>query len=107
MAVNALLNRAAVLNSTMSRLFDGTDTTVIQNGQVLEPAVRRLGLRRSEIDRAVHVQNGDDLDQVQTGRLSPDGQLILTLKPSEQGATKADVDRLAAQLADIRAALPA
>ncbi|MDT4996809.1 MAG: hypothetical protein QOD45_877 [Pseudonocardiales bacterium] len=106
-AVNALLNRAAVLNSTMSRLFDGTDTTVIQNGQVLEPAVRRIGLRRSEIDRAVHVQNGDDLDQVQTGRLSPDGQLILTLKPSEQGATKADVDRLAAQLADIRAALPA
>ena len=41
----------------------------------------------------------------QTGQLSPDGQLVLRLKPSEQGATKSDVERLAAQLADIRAAL--
>jgi uncharacterized membrane protein YcaP (DUF421 family) len=104
-AVNALINRAAAANDTMSRLFDGTETTVIADGKVLEPAVRRLGLRRSEIDRAVHVQNGDELDQVQTGQLSPDGQLVLRLKPSEQGATKSDVERLAAQLADIRAAL--
>jgi uncharacterized membrane protein YcaP (DUF421 family) len=106
-AVNALINRAAAANSTMSRVLDGSETTVISDGKVLEPAVRRLGLRRSEIDRAVHVQNGDELEQVQTGLLSPDGQLVLQLKPSEQGATKADVERLAAQLADIRAALPA
>jgi len=39
----------------------------------------------------VRLQNGDDIGQVDCGRLEPGGQLVLTLKPAERGATKADV----------------
>ena len=106
-AVNSLLNRAAMRWEFFSRIFDGTATTVIDNGTVVPRALRRLGLRRSELDHAVRLQNGDDLDQVSDGVLEPSGQLVLTLKPEEQGATRADVDRLAAQLARIEAALAA
>ena len=61
----------------------------------------RLGLSRSEIDHAVRLQNGDDVKQVQTGNLEPGGQLVLTLKHAEQGATKADVAELADRLGRI------
>jgi hypothetical protein len=39
--------------------------------------------------------------------LDPSGHLIVTLKPDQRTATKGDVDRLAAQLARIEAALAA
>src|SRR4051794_25397864 len=103
--VSSLLNRAAVRSRFVARIFDGTDTTVISDGAVVNAAVRRLGLRRNELDHVVRLQNGDDMAQVQTGVLDASGQLLVTLRQSEQGATKADVDRLAAQLARIESAL--
>jgi uncharacterized membrane protein YcaP (DUF421 family) len=101
--VNSVVNRAAIRSDRMARVFDGTDTKVIESGHVVARAVRRVGLRRHELDHAVRLQNGDDIKQVETGVLDPGGQLILTLKTEEQGATKHDVDRLAAQLARIEA----
>jgi uncharacterized membrane protein YcaP (DUF421 family) len=106
-AVNSALNRAAVRNDRIARIFDGTDTTVIESGRVIERAARRVGLRRHELDHAVRLQNGDDISQVDVGVFDPGGQLILTLKAEEQGATKRDVQRLAAQLARIEAMLTA
>ena len=64
---------------------------IIDGGRVIDSQLRRLGLRRSELEHAVRLQNGDDIGQVDCGRLEPGGQLVLTLKPAERGATKADV----------------
>jgi uncharacterized membrane protein YcaP (DUF421 family) len=105
--VNALLNRLALRSALFSRVFDGTETQVIADGRALPAAMRRLGLRSSEIEHAVRLQNGDDLAQVQAGVLEPSGQLLVTLRAEEQSATKGDVERLAAQLARIEAALAA
>ena len=44
------------------------------------------------------MQNGDDIAQVDHGELEPGGQLLLTLKDDEQGATEADVAALLARL---------
>jgi uncharacterized membrane protein YcaP (DUF421 family) len=104
-AVNSLVNRATVRSDRMSRIFDGSDTTVIEHGQIVTSAVRRLGLRRHDLDHAVRLQNGDDVDEVESGVFDPAGQLILTLRADEQSATKGDVERLSAQLARIEALL--
>ncbi|HEU5005459.1 MAG TPA: YetF domain-containing protein [Jatrophihabitantaceae bacterium] len=96
--VNSVVNRAALRSDRFSRIFDGRDTPVIVNGRVDERAVRRLGLRRHDLDHAVRLQNGDDLRQVESGVFDPGGQLILSLKESAQGATKRDVEELRAQL---------
>ncbi len=104
-AVNAALNRLALSNELFARVFDGTETQVIRDGKALPAAMRQLGLRSTELDHAVRVQNGDDLAQVETGVLEPSGQLLVTLRRDEQGATKGDVERLAAQLARIESAL--
>jgi uncharacterized membrane protein YcaP (DUF421 family) len=96
--VNAALNRLILVNETARRLFEGRPTAVISHGRVIGRALRRLGIRRSELEHAVRLQNGDDIAQVDHGSLEPDGQLVLTLKPEEQGATKDDVAALRAQL---------
>src|SRR3954465_13831596 len=50
--VNSLLNRLALASPLFSRIFDGSETLVIENGAVLEGATRRLGLRPAELQHA-------------------------------------------------------
>ena len=103
--VNALLNRLASYSEFFARIFDGRETVVIEDGEIVTRAIHRLGLRRAELEHAVRVQNGDGIAEVQTGVLESGGHLVLTLRPDEQDATKGDVARLEAQLARIEAAL--
>ena len=99
--VNTAVNRLIAVSATAARIFDGRATTVIRDGHVVEAALRHLGLRRSEIDNAVRLQNGDDVSEVGLGSLEPGGQLVLTLKAAEQGATKADIAELTSRLGQI------
>jgi uncharacterized membrane protein YcaP (DUF421 family) len=96
--VNSVVNRAALASDRFARIFDGSDTPVIVDGVIDERAVRRLGLRRHDLDHAVRLQNGDDIEQVESGVFDPGGQLILSLKQGAQGATKQDFEALRAQL---------
>ena len=99
--VNALVNRVVAGNAVAARIFDGQPTTVIRDGQVIQRALVRLGVRRSELDNAVRMQKGDDVSEVQDGILAPGGQLVLTLKRADQSATHADVAQLRDQLSRI------
>jgi uncharacterized membrane protein YcaP (DUF421 family) len=99
--VNAVVNRVVVSNDMAARIFDGRPTTVIRDGHVIQRALKHLGVRRSELDSAVHMQNGDDVSEIQDGILEPGGQLVLTLKRADQNATHADVAQLRDQLSRI------
>jgi uncharacterized membrane protein YcaP (DUF421 family) len=106
-AVNAVIDRLIVVSPAAERIFEGRATIVIRDGHVRVRAVRHLGLRRSEIDHAVRLQNGDDVSQIATGNLEPGGQLILTLKHAEQGANKSDIAELGDRLTRIEHLLKA
>jgi uncharacterized membrane protein YcaP (DUF421 family) len=99
--VNAVVNRVVASNAMAARIFDGSPTTVIRDGHVIQRALVHLGVRRSELDSAVHMQNGDDVSEIQDGILEPGGQLVLTLKRADQNATHADVAQLRDQLSRI------
>jgi uncharacterized membrane protein YcaP (DUF421 family) len=103
--VHALLNHGLSRSERLATLVEGRETTVIENGQLVQRTLRRLALRPSELDHAVRLQNGDDISDVQIGMLEPGGQLILTLKEQEQGATKADIGDLQVRLAEIQSTL--
>ncbi len=105
MVVNAALNRLAVRSAAFARLFDGAETTVVEHGRIDWAALRKLGMRRAELDNAVREQNGNHLDEVESGALEPSGHLLINPAVVRQGATKADVDLLSAQLARIESAL--
>ena len=97
-AVNAAVNRVIARSPRAARLLEGHATTVIQDGATVPAAVQRLALRPVDLDHAVRMQNGDSVEEMQHGVLEPSGHLILTLKPSEQSASKGDVALLLARL---------
>lgn len=105
--VDMIVTRLIASSERAARVFDGNATTVISNGHVVQRALRELGIRRSELDHAVRMQNGDDIHQVQRGSLEPGGQLVLTLKHAEQSATKADIAEVTARLSRIEELLGA
>ena len=106
-AINAALNRWLAISPRASRVLEGMPTTVIADGHFIQSALRRLALRPGEIDHAIRVQNGDDVSDIGNGRMEPSGQLVLSLKPSEQSATRGDIKHLNARLDRIDAVLAA
>jgi uncharacterized membrane protein YcaP (DUF421 family) len=103
--VNAALNHGLARSDSLTAFVEGRETTVIEHGHEVESAMKRLALRPAELDHAVRMQNGDDIRDVENGRLGPGGQLVLTLKREEQGATKADVAELQAKLTVLQSTL--
>ncbi|MEV7965347.1 YetF domain-containing protein [Sphaerisporangium sp. NPDC088356] len=88
---NELLNHLSVRYERVSRLLQGTSTIVIEDGRPVTENLRRLALHPQELEHAVRVQNGDDMSEVAIGELASTGQLVLTLRPEEQSANKADI----------------
>jgi uncharacterized membrane protein YcaP (DUF421 family) len=104
-AVNAALNRLVTVSERAARVLEGKPTTIIENGRFLPSAARRLSLRPVDVERAIRVQNGDNITEVATGLMEPNGQLVLTLTETEQNASKGDIAGLSAQLKAMQASL--
>jgi uncharacterized membrane protein YcaP (DUF421 family) len=100
-AVSTAVNRLIAVSPVAARVFEGKATTVISDGQIDAHAVRRLGLRRTELEHAVRIQNGDSTDDVHLGLLEPSGQLVLTIAYDAQPASRADLALLLARLEHI------
>ncbi|MEU9891758.1 YetF domain-containing protein [Sphaerisporangium sp. NPDC051017] len=102
---NELLNHLAVRYAWVSRLVQGTSTIVIRDGRPVTENLRRLALSTRELEHAVRIQNGDEIGEVQVGELAETGHLVLTLRPEEQSADKADIAALNRRLDAIDALL--
>jgi len=63
-----------------------------------EQGMRKLECAAPDLDHAVRSQHGDDIREVEHGELMPSGQLVLTVKPEPQSATKGDIADLSAPL---------
>jgi uncharacterized membrane protein YcaP (DUF421 family) len=97
-AVNRTVSFLVDTSPLAARVLEGKPTKVIEGGQVVPGALRKLGLRASELEHAVRSQNGDDVSEIESGKLTPSGQLVLSLKYDEQSSTKADVADLTRHL---------
>ncbi|MFE6054139.1 DUF421 domain-containing protein [Kitasatospora sp. NPDC056446] len=99
--VNSAVTRWLARDPRAARILEGTPTTVVRDGALVPGALHSLALRPSELEHAIRVQNGDNVSDVSRARLEPDGQLLVTLKASEQGATRGDVEDLRRRLETI------
>jgi uncharacterized membrane protein YcaP (DUF421 family) len=106
-AVNRAVSFLVDTSPLAARILEGKPTTVVEDGQVVRGSLRRLGLRASELEHAIRSQNGDDISEIESGKLTPSGQLVLSLKYDEQSSTKADVVDLTRHLQRIEALLEA
>lgn len=98
MVVDWLLDRVAWFGPRTERLLEGTPTTLIRDGQVDEGAMRRVGLRRAELNAVLHRQGADSASDVSVGLLQPGGSFDIQLRPDDQSATTGELRDAIAQL---------
>ena len=105
--VNTAINRLIAVSPIAARVLEGKSTAVIFDGHIDGRATRRLGLRRTELEHAVRLQNGNNTDDVQLGLLEPSGHLVLSLTHDAQPATRGDLASVLARLDSIERQLTA
>ncbi|MDN5918295.1 MAG: DUF421 domain-containing protein [Pseudonocardia sp.] len=102
LAVNAGVVRLANRYSVLVRLFEGAPTTLIRDGQPVAGALRRLGLRRGDVQAACRLQGADDISEIKEATLSPGGSIVVTLDEGRRDVTiaalRAEHARLLAQV---------
>jgi uncharacterized membrane protein YcaP (DUF421 family) len=95
---NAGAVRLSLNSDRLHLLLEGTTTVLARHGTWDLRALRREGLRKSDVDAALRRQNANDVGDTETVSLEPGGAVVTTLLPQRQSATVADVERLEAKL---------
>jgi uncharacterized membrane protein YcaP (DUF421 family) len=105
-AINAVWVRVVNRHPRMTRIFEGTATTLVRNGKITGN-LHRLGLRRADVVTALRHQGADSVAEVEQASLEPGGSIVVDLKPDAQDLTvgeyRTDQERMIAELhAEIR-----
>jgi uncharacterized membrane protein YcaP (DUF421 family) len=105
-AFNSAWVRLVNRTPRLTRIFEGTPTTLVRDGKVAGN-LYRLGLRRADVATALRHQGAADIGEVAEASLEPGGSIVVDLKPDAQDLTvgeyRAEQDRVIAELrAEIR-----
>ena len=84
--------------SAMPSIIEGSETTLVENGQFVDRELRRLGIRTADLDAALRRSGDDRVSEVQEADLYPSGALVVDLDPGARGASREDVQRLERKL---------
>src|SRR5690242_17183751 len=103
-ATNGVVNRTSRRNEVAVRVFEGDETELVRDGQLDHKAIKRLGLRESDVRVALLRQGASTVDEVSLAVLEPGGSIVVTLRPGSENATKADLATLEAKLDRLLAA---
>ncbi|NNH70772.1 DUF421 domain-containing protein [Nocardia uniformis] len=104
-ATNAVVVRASVKYPGLSRVFEGKPDTLIKNGEYLDNRLWKLGLRRADIGQAIRNQGARSVKDVAEATMEPGGTVLVQLRDKDRTATKADIDRLLAEIRKLEARL--
>ena len=66
-------------------------------GRWIPEALRREGVRQTEMEAALRRQNAYKVEDVDQVKLEPGGTIVVDLRPELESATKADIERIEAQ----------
>ena len=84
---NAALERIATANKRATMIFEGTPTTLVADGAIVEKQVRRAGLRDPEVISALRHQGANTLRDVRRATLEPGGSISVELTRDAETAT--------------------
>lgn len=100
-AVNAVVVRVVARSSRLTSVFEGTPTTLVDNGRYVPRALQREGLRAGDVSTALRAQNADEVREVERAVLEPGGALVVTLFPERRNADQGDLDALHRRLDEL------
>jgi uncharacterized membrane protein YcaP (DUF421 family) len=93
-AFNAVMVRFSMSTPRTYKLLEGTPTVLARDGIWDDGALRRLGMRKGDVEAALRKQNANSVSEVETVSLEPGGAVVTTVAPQMQNATKEDVAEL-------------
>lgn len=101
LAVNWLVAWLAAGPARVGRLLEGTATVLAEDGRYRWATLRRLGLRRADVDVAISRQGGSGVEQTKRVSLEPGGTVLVELRPGDLNATREDLATIQRQLASL------
>lgn len=104
-AVNAVVVRAANRYPALTRVFEGSSALLVEDGTIIETALRRLGLRDADVTSALRRQGADEVREVKEAVLAPGGTIVVELKHEARDVTLADLEHASAALTETHHAL--
>ena len=84
---NAVLERIANATQGATVILEGTSTTLVMDGRIVEGQVRRTGLRDAEVVSALRHQGANTLQEVRRATLEPGGVISVELSREAENAT--------------------
>jgi uncharacterized membrane protein YcaP (DUF421 family) len=106
-AVNDGVVRVFRRSERIDRSIEGTQTRLVDDGEFVAAELRRLGIRRSDLEVALRRQGAEHVRQVRTADLYPSGAIVVDLDREAHDASFADVERLERKLDRVLAAVGA
>jgi uncharacterized membrane protein YcaP (DUF421 family) len=103
--VNDLISRFARRNNAVDRVMEGTVTRIVEDGEFLDPELRRLGIRIADLEVALRRQGAEHVRQVKRADLYPSGAIVVELHPKDHDASVSDVERLERKLDKLTASV--
>jgi len=84
---NSVMERIATLSRRTTMIFEGTPTTLVSDGRIVERQVRRSGLRDPEVVAALRHQGANAVQDVRQATLEPGGSISVELTREAENAT--------------------
>jgi uncharacterized membrane protein YcaP (DUF421 family) len=84
---NAVIERVAMLSQRLTTIFEGTPTTLVSDGRIVEGQILRVGLRDPEVVSALRHQGASAVADVRLATLEPGGSISVELTRDAESAT--------------------
>lgn len=101
LGANAVMVRLSQRSERLAQLLEGTPTVLAQDGRWDSEALRKVGVRRPDVDAAIRRQGADGIEEIQQLTLEPGGAIVAKLMAGEQNASVDDIRRLEAKLDEL------
>ncbi len=112
LSINWLVVRLLYSSPRLGLIVEGTDRTLILNGEIDQKALKEEVLTVEELLAVIHRQGFDDFDEVQKCSIGPNGSFYVKGRQPSQDDERhsvllARLDDLNRELRELRAKLPA
>ena len=94
LAMNRVVAAARLHSGVWGRLLEGSPTVLVQEGQILDAAVRKEGLERAQVEMAMREHGVASVEDVQLAVMETDGSISIVPRGSPMIRTRKHVRQI-------------
>ncbi|HEU4330600.1 MAG TPA: YetF domain-containing protein [Lapillicoccus sp.] len=93
-----VVDRVAYMIKHSERVLDGPPVVLVEDGEVRQDQLRRVGIRDAELRTILHRNGADHATEVEYAMLRPGGAFDVALKRKEQNANAGELEAAVARI---------